>query len=63
MKKSIKSYFEFGENCGIACQVQGQVVDAERLPPDHKTFPNMWRFTFGGESWIASDYAFKEESK
>ena len=53
MKKIIKS----GKNNGVATQVQGYEVDA--IPhPKHK---GMWQFVFGGETWIASDYAFEEE--
>lgn len=58
--KAIKSYFEYGDKIGIACQVEGKVVKAEKLPPDYPVFPNMWRFTYNGETWIASDYAFKD---
>ena len=54
MIKIIKSYMEYGENCGIAKQVQGQSVDAE------KDKYGMWHFMFSGEQWVASDYAFKE---
>ena len=54
MIKIIKSYMEYGENCGIAKQVQGQSVDAE------KDKYGMWHFMFSGERWVASDYAFKE---
>ena len=54
MKKIIKSYMEYGKNCGIAKQVEGKVVDAE-LGKD-----NLWHFKFGGYKWVASDYAFKE---
>lgn len=54
MKKIIKSYMEYGEHCGIAKQVEGKVVNAE-LRKD-----NLWHFEFGGDRWIASDYAFKE---
>ena len=54
MKKIIKSYIEYGENCGVAKQVQGQIVDAE------KDKYGMWHFTFCGERWVASDSAFKE---
>lgn len=54
MQKVIKSYMEYGENCGVAKQVQGQIVDAE------KDIHGMWHFEFRGERWIASDYAFKE---
>ena len=53
MKKIIKT----GENIGVAKQVQGHIVDA--VPhPKHK---GMWQFIVGDETWIASDYAFKEE--
>lgn len=58
MLKQIKSYMEYGENCGIAWQVQGQVVDAK----PHPIHPNMWQFEYGGYTWIASDYAFKENT-
>lgn len=54
MEKVIKSYFEFGEHCGIAKQVEGQIVDAEQ---DER---GNWHFIFGGEKWVASDYAFKK---
>lgn len=54
MIKVIKSYIEYGEHCGIAKQVEGKVVNAE-LRKD-----NLWHFEFGGDRWIASDYAFKE---
>lgn len=30
MKKAIKSYFKYGEYCGIAKQTEGRVVDAEK---------------------------------
>lgn len=54
MKKTIKS----GKNNGVATQIQGYEVDV--IPhPKHK---GMWQFTFGGETWIASDYAFAEET-
>ena len=26
MKKVIKSYYEYGDNCGIACQVEGKIA-------------------------------------
>lgn len=58
--KTIKSYSEYGDKIGIACQVEGKVVKAEKLPPDYPVFPNMWRFEYNGETWIASDYAFKD---
>lgn len=54
MIKVIKSYIEYGEHCGIAKQVEGKVVNAE-LGKD-----NLWHFEFGGDRWVASDYAFKE---
>lgn len=54
MKKIIKSHMEYGEHCGIAKQVEGKVVNVE-LRKD-----NLWHFEFGGDRWIASDYAFKE---
>lgn len=54
MIKVIKSYIEYGEHCGIAKQVEGKVVNAE-LGKD-----NLWHFEFGGNRWVASDYAFKE---
>lgn len=47
---------EYGEHCGIAKQVEGKVVNAE-LRKD-----NLWHFEFGGDRWIASDYAFKEQN-
>ena len=54
MKKIIKS----GKNNGVADQVQGQEVDV--IPhPKHK---GMWQFVFGNETWIASDYAFEDET-
>lgn len=54
MQKVIKSYFKYGEHCGIAKQVQGQAVDAEK-----DEYGN-WHFSFGNDRWIASDYAFEE---
>ena len=54
MKKVIKSYLECGDHCGIAKQVQGQIVD------DEKKSDGNWHFIANGEKWIASDYAFKE---
>lgn len=56
MQKVIKSYLEYGERCGIAKQVEGKVVDAE----PHPKFKCLWQFKFGGETWVASNYAFKE---
>lgn len=53
MKRTIKSE----ENIGIAKQVHGYVVDVEQ----HPTIKNCWRFELFGQTWIASDYAFKEE--
>lgn len=61
MEKEIKSYMKYGTKCGIAQQVEGKVVNATQFPADHPTFPNLWRFEYGGESWVASDYAFVEE--
>lgn len=52
MQRVIKSYSEFGEHCGIAKQVEGQTVDAER--DEH----GQWHFEIDGVKWIASDYAF-----
>lgn len=54
MKKVIKSYMEYGEHCGIAKQVEGKVVDATQDQNGN------WHYEYGGEKWIASDYAFKE---
>lgn len=56
MQKTIKSYIEYGDECGIAMQVNGQTVDA--VP--HPKFEGLWRFEFDGKLWLASDYAFKE---
>lgn len=41
MQKVIRSYFKHGEHCGIAKQVQGRVVDAEK-----DEYGN-WHFIFG----------------
>lgn len=54
MKRVIKT----GDNIGIARQVQGQVVDIRPHPQNER----MWQFDFGGETWVASDYAFKEKT-
>ena len=63
MKKVIKS----GKNIGVAQQVQGLEVDT--IP--HPKFNGLWQFqvdvkTDKGiikETWMASDYAFKEEGQ
>lgn len=52
MIKTIKSYNKYGENCGIAKQVQGQIVDA--IQDEY----GLWHFKFKEESWVASDFAF-----
>lgn len=54
MKKVIKSYEKYGSNCGIAKQVEGKVVDAE------KDSSGRWHFVFCGDKWVVSDYAFEE---
>lgn len=48
-----------GENIGVAKQVQGAVVDVK----PHLKFRGMYTFTFNGEPWTCSDYAFDEENK
>lgn len=58
MKKQIKGYMKFGNNCGIASAVQGLLVDVEPHPR-HK---GMWRFyDITGQPWVASDYAFDDD--
>ena len=52
MLRTIKS----GTNIGIAVQVQGQTVEV--IP--HSRFKGLWQFEFNGETWMASDYAFKD---
>lgn len=52
MKKRIKQ----GKNIGIAVQVQGAVVDVK----PHPKFKGMYAFTYNGEPWTCSDYAFDE---
>ena len=46
-----------GENIGVAKQVQGAVVDVK----PHPKFRGMYTFTFNGEPWTCSGYAFDEE--
>lgn len=55
MKNTIKQ----GKNIGIAVQVQGAVVDVK----SHPKFAGMYAFTYNGEPWTCSDYAFDEENK
>lgn len=55
MKKIIKN--GMGKDIGIAKQVQGQVVEV--IP--HPKFKGLWQFKVFGETWVASDYAFKDE--
>ena len=55
MKKRIKQ----GKNIGVAVQVQGAVVDVK----PHPRFTGMYAFTYNGEPWTCSDYAFDEEYK
>lgn len=47
------------ENIGVAKQVQGAVVDVK----SHPRFTGMYAFTYNGEPWTCSDYAFDEENK
>lgn len=55
MKKKIRS----GKNIGIAEQVQGLTVDV--MP--HPVVKTMYQFEVKGEKWIASDYAFENETE
>lgn len=48
-----------GKNIGIAVQVQGATVDVK----PHPRFTGMYAFTYNGEPWTCSDYAFDEEYK
>lgn len=52
MERLIKT----GENIGVAKQIQGYRV---KVRP-HPKFTGLWQFDFGGETWVASDYAFVE---
>lgn len=56
MKKIIKN--GMGKNIGIAKQIQGQVVEV--IP--HPKFKGLWQFKKFGDTWMASDYAFVDES-
>lgn len=56
MKKVIKN--GMGKDIGVAKQVQGKVVEV--IP--HPKFKGLWQFKFRGEIWMASDYAFVNES-
>lgn len=56
MRKIIKN--GMGKDIGIAKQVQGYVVEVIQ----HPRFKGLWRFKLFGETWIASDYAFVDES-
>ena len=47
-----------GKDIGVAKQVQGQVVEAI----SHPKFKGLWQFNAFGEIWMASDYAFVDES-
>ena len=51
-KRKVK--IKVGKNNGIAVQVQGQIVEVE----PHPTHKGMYRFLYGNEFWICSDYAF-----
>lgn len=48
-----------GDRIGVAKQVQGAVVDVK----SHLRFTGMYTFTYNGEPWTCSDYAFDEEYK
>lgn len=48
-----------GDRIGVAKQVQGAVVDVYT----HPKFKGMYAFTYNGEPWTCSDYAFDEENK
>ena len=53
MKVKIKQ----GKNIGVAVQVQGAIVDVK----PHPRFKGMYAFTYNGELWTCSDYAFDKE--
>ena len=55
MKKKIRS----GKNIGIAEQVQG--LEVEVVP--HPIYKDVWRFNHNGEIWMATDYAFENETE
>lgn len=52
MQKTIKT----GENIGIAQQVQGKVVDVH----PHPRFKGLYQFEYMSDTWMCSNYAFKE---
>lgn len=54
MKKMIRTG---GDKVGIAKQVQGLTVDAT----PHPKYKGLWQFEFMGETWVATNYSFKEE--
>lgn len=54
MTKLIKS----GENIGVAKQVQGYRVEV--IP--HPKYKGLWQFKTNEGAWVASDYAFVEDS-
>lgn len=51
VKKRVK---DFTDNCGIAKQCCGMVVEAWKEPNR-----NGWFFMIGDQKWTASDYAFE----
>lgn len=53
MLKTIKT----GKDIGIAEQVQGLTVDAE------KDEYGLWHYEVNGTKWVASDYAFEEDEE
>ena len=52
MRKIIKN--GMGKDIGVAKQVQGAI--------SHPKFKGLWQFNAFGEIWMASDYAFVDES-
>lgn len=54
MKKTIKT----GKNIGVAEQIQGLTVEVR----PHPKFKGLWQFEVLGETWMASDYAFRDEN-
>lgn len=52
MKKAIKSYFKYGEHCGVAKQMEGKVVDAEQDKHGH------WHFKVGDEKGLQATMHF-----